>query len=151
MNHGKHGKLGNARTGTSFTSRFMIREEEELLFTASAWAEAMVSNDAERISRFMSDDWVIVSERGVSTKEHFLSFVESGQLTHTTFEAVDEPRVKIYGDTAVLTARVINTAQFAGQQFDADEWTSDVFRRIDGKWLCVLSHITPVDKNFLKE
>ena len=116
--------------------------EEELLAIAADWAEAMVSNDAARIGGFMADDWVIVSERGVSSKEHFLSFVESGALTHSAFDSVDDPRVKIYGDTAVITARVTNTAFFNGQRFDADEWTSDVFRRIDGKWLCVLSHIT---------
>ena len=119
-----------------------MNTEQELLKIAADWAEAMVSNDAGRIGSFMADDWVIVSERGVSSKEHFLSFVESGALTHSKFEAEGEPRVKIYGDTAVITARVLNTAFFNQQRFDADEWTSDVFRRIDGKWLCVLSHIT---------
>jgi hypothetical protein len=59
-----------------------------------------------------------------------------------------EPRVKVYGDTAVLTARVTNTAHFGGQQFDADEWTTDVLVRRDGKWLCVLSHITAADPRY---
>ncbi|MFG1783270.1 DUF4440 domain-containing protein [Rhodococcus oryzae] len=49
---------------------------------------------------------------------------------------------RIYGDTAVFTARVTNTAHYAGQQFDADEWTSDLFVRRGGRWLCVLTHIT---------
>jgi ketosteroid isomerase-like protein len=120
----------------------MNSEEQELLRVASDWAVAMVSNDATRIGSFMADDWVIVSERGVSTKEHFLSFVETGALTHSAFDAVGESRVKRYGDTAVITARVTNTAFFSGQRFDADEWTSDVFRKEDGQWLCVLSHIT---------
>ena len=119
-----------------------MNTEQELLQVAAEWAEAMVSNDAARIGSFMADDWVIVSDRGVSSKEHFLSFVESGALTHSKFETEGEPRVKIYGDTAVITARVMNTAIFSGQRFDADEWTSDVFRRIDGRWLCILSHIT---------
>ena len=43
----------------------------------------------------------------------------------------------------MLSARIINTAHFGEQQFDADEWTTDVFVKRDGKWLCVLSHITP--------
>lgn len=125
--------------------------EVELLAIANEWAEAMVSNDAARIGSFMADEWIIVSERGIATKEHFLSFVESGALTHSSFEMIGDARTKFYGETAVLTARVINTANFGGQQFDADEWTTDVFRRLDGSWLCVLSHITPVDKTFLKE
>src|SRR5688572_26240058 len=104
----------------------MNAEEQELLDGAREWAEAMVANDAKRIGSFMADDWVIVSERGVATKEYFLSFVESGALTHTSFEMVGEPRLKIYGDSAVLTVRVTNTAFFHGERFDADEFTSDV-------------------------
>jgi 6-phosphogluconolactonase (cycloisomerase 2 family) len=57
---------------------------------------------------------------------------------------VGEARVKVYGETAVFSARVVNTAHFGAQQFDADEWTTDVFVKRDGRWLCVLSQITPV-------
>jgi len=122
--------------------------KQELDAIGTAWAEAMVANEADRIGSFMADEWVIVSERGISTKEDFLTFVRSGQLTHSAFEMSGAARAKVYGDTAVLTCRVTNTAHFGGQQFDADEWTSDVFVKRDGKWLCALSHITTVDKNF---
>jgi hypothetical protein len=65
--------------------------------------------------------------------------------------ATGEARIKVYGETAILSCRVVNTAHFGGQTFDADEWTSDVFVKRGGKWLCVLSHITPVDKSWEKE
>lgn len=122
--------------------------KEELLTLGSEWAEAMVANDAARIGSFMDDDWVIVSDRGLSTKMDFLSYVESGALTHSAFEMAGDARVKVYGDTAVMTIRVVNTAHFGGQQFDADEWATDVFVKRDGKWSCVHSHITVVDKKF---
>ena len=126
--------------------------KQELLTLGADWARAMVANDAARIGSFMADDWVIVSDRGISTKQDFLSYVESGALTHSTFEMKgNDARVRIYGDTAIMSIRVVNTAHFGGQHFDADEWTSDVFVKRDGKWLCVLSHITPVDKNWEKE
>lgn len=51
--------------------------EDELLKTGADWAEAMIANDADRIGSFMADEWVMVSERGISSKEHFLSFVHS--------------------------------------------------------------------------
>lgn len=122
--------------------------KQELLNLGESWAAAMVANDAEKIGSFMADDWVIVSERGISTKDDFLGFVASGALTHSTFEMASDARVKVYGDTAVMTIRVVNTAHFGGQQFDADEWATDVFVKQDGKWLCVHSHITAADKNF---
>ena len=123
---------------------------EELLKLGERWAAAMVANDAERIGSFMADEWVIVSERGISTKEDFLSFVRSGQLTHSMFEMVGDARIREYDETAVLTARIVNTAHFGGQQFDADEWTTDVFVKRDGRWICVLSHITPANRGETK-
>jgi len=123
-------------------------EARRIIEDGAEWAAAMIENDADRIGSFMADDWVIVSERGVSEKEHFLGFVRSGRLTHSKFEMVGEPRVRIYGDTAVMTYRLINTAHFDGRQFDADEWTTEVLVKRGGKWLCVLSHITAALKDF---
>jgi len=116
---------------------------QESLNFAGSWAKAIVSNDAEAISGFMSEDWVIVGENGVTNKPDFLSRVASGDLTHETMEMVGEARVKIYGDTAVLTARVTNNGHYKNQPFSADEWTTDVFRRLENCWSCVLSHVTP--------
>ncbi|MFB8138525.1 nuclear transport factor 2 family protein [Streptomyces parvus] len=107
------------------------------------WAAAIVANDADRIGSFMADEWVIVSESGITEREAFLGYVRSGDLTHSAMGAVTPPRVRIHGDTALVTARITNTAHYGGQRFDADEWTTDVFVRRDGHWRCVLSHITP--------
>jgi ketosteroid isomerase-like protein len=116
--------------------------QADILSIHEQWSTAIVSNDAERIGRFMADDWVIVSDSGLTSKEQFLSIIQSGELTHSTFDRVNDARVRTYGDTAVLTARLTNTAHYHGRQFDADEWTTDVFVRRNGRWLCVLSHIT---------
>ena len=131
--------------------KLMKTEEHELIRVGKEWSEAMIANDAKRIGSFMADEWVIVSEHGISSKERFLSFVESGALTHSTFDMIGEARTKIYGDTALLTARIVNTAHFGGQQFDQDEYSTDVFVRRDGRWLCVLTHITSVKKDLQKE
>jgi len=118
-------------------------DHADLVVVADDWAAAIVANDAERIGAFMADEWVIVSESGISPRERFLSLVESGELTHSAMDRIGPARIRIYGDTAILTARVTNTAHHGGRRFDADEWTTDVFVRRDGRWLCVLSHITP--------
>lgn len=107
------------------------------------WAAAIVANDAERIAAFMADEWVIVSESGITDRDTFLAFVTSGDLTHSAMQAITPPRIRVHGDTAVVTARITNTAHYGGDRFDADEWTTDVFVRRNGDWRCVLSHITP--------
>ena len=117
--------------------------EQEIFDISEQWGEAIVANDADAIGSFMADDWIIVSERGVSTKEHFLSFVRSGQLTHSSMELAELHSVRVYGDTAIIASRITNTAQLGGQTFEANEWTSDVFLKQDGEWKCVITHITP--------
>lgn len=117
--------------------------EQEILVFAERWAQAILSNDSESIGSFMSDVWVIVGENGTTNKPDFLSWIVSGDSTHETMEMVGEARMKIYGDSAVLTARVTNNGHYKNQPFSADEWTTDVFRREKESWTCVLSHIMP--------
>lgn len=119
-------------------------EQREIIDLSAAWSRAIVANDADAIGEFMADDWIMVSERGINTKEHFLSFVRSGQLTHDSMDMAEFGQIKFNGDTAILAARVTNTAHFGGQTFEANEWTSDVFVRTEAGWKCVMTHITPV-------
>jgi len=108
---------------------------------SAAWEQAMVSNDADAIGRFMADDWVIVSESGATKKDDFLAVVASGDLTHETFKG-EIISVRQYGEAAVLTGRVRNNGHYQGRPFSADEWTTDVFVKRNGKWLCIHSHLT---------
>ncbi|WP_019812764.1 nuclear transport factor 2 family protein [Saccharomonospora saliphila] len=121
-------------------------DERELWETARAWQRAMVANDAGALSRFVSHDWVRVDQTGVGTREEFLSLVAARELTHSAMRTIEgSERVRVYGDLAVVTARVTNTAHYRGREFHADEWTTDVFRRGEQGWVCVLSHVTPVE------
>ncbi len=117
--------------------------QREILDFAERWAKAIVSNDTATIGSFMSDDWVIVGENGTTNKPDFLAWIASGDLTHETMKMVGEARIQIYGETAVLTARVTNNGHYKNQPFSADEWTTDVFRRLENRRSCVLSHVTP--------
>ncbi len=114
----------------------------ELIAIDDAWAAALVGNDADRMGSFMADEWVIVSESGITTKEEFLGLVRSGSLTHSAMDRISEALARFHGDTATISSRVTNTAHYRGQRFDADEWTTSVFVRRGGSWLCVLSQIT---------
>ena len=90
----------------------------------------------------MADEWLMISETGVATKEHFLSVVRSGALTHSAMDLAELASIKVYGDTAILAARITNTAHFGGATFNVDAWTSDVFVRSGGEWKCVMTHYT---------
>jgi hypothetical protein len=80
---------------------------------------------------------------GTGALEHILRVIGNGDLRHDTMTK-DVGRVKVYGDVAVVTARGWNTGAFKGQPISADEWVTDVYRKVGGRWRCVLTHLTPV-------
>jgi len=115
---------------------------EELIVIANEWDRAMVENDAEAIGRYMADDWTIVGSDGsVGDKPTFLALVKSGTLSHDVMES-DDFRVRIYGETAVVTARGVSGGKYQGQPFRELERSSCVFVRQEGKWRCVLTHLS---------
>jgi ketosteroid isomerase-like protein len=116
----------------------------EFVALEDAFNSAMISNDVERIAACISDDWVLITpEVGPVSRAGMLGAIASGTLTHATMSK-DVGSVRVYGDTAIVSGRGQNTGTFRGAPISADEWVTDVYHRIDGRWLCVLTHLTPV-------
>jgi len=121
--------------------------EDELIAIAHDWDRAMVGNDAEAIGRYMADDWVIIGSDGrVGDKATFLGLVKSGTLTHDEMTSEDF-HVRVYGDTAVVSARGVSGGKYQGQPFREVELSSCVFVRQAGEWRCVLTHLSRLAQN----
>ena len=120
------------------------RETAEFNALEQRFTHAMISNDVGQIRACITDDWALVTpEVGVVAGARVLQAIEAGQLSHDTMTK-DIVRVRVYGEVALVTARGRNTGQFRGAPLSADEWVTDVYRRVDGQWRCVLTHLTPV-------
>jgi ketosteroid isomerase-like protein len=118
--------------------------EEEVIAVANEWDRAMVGNNADAIGRYMADDWTIIGSDGrVGDKATFLGLVQSGVLSHDVMESTDMI-VRVYGDTAVVTARGVSGGKYQGHPFREVERTSCVFVRQDGQWRCVLTHLSRI-------
>jgi ketosteroid isomerase-like protein len=108
--------------------------------------EAVVSNSVDQIKQCITSDWVLVdSQGGIIAQEGFFRVLEQGLLSHNTMTK-KILRVKVYGDMALVTGRGQNTGSWQGQPMEADEWITDVYKKENDKWLCVLTHLTPVKK-----
>ncbi len=109
-----------------------------------AFNAAMISNDVEQISRCITDDWILVTpEAGPVSRSRILGVIGSGLLTHATMTKV-ATHACVAGDMAWVTGRGQNTGTFNGQPMEADEYITDIYRRVDGEWRCILTHLTPV-------
>lgn len=118
---------------------------QELALVEERFNQAMVSNDTARIGECISPEWALVTpQAGIVPRERIMNAIASGVLSHDTMTK-DVQRVEVYGDVAVVTGRGTNTGKFRGEPMSADEWVTDVYRRVDGRWLCVLTHLTPAE------
>jgi ketosteroid isomerase-like protein len=116
--------------------------EEELLKVEKEFAKTIVSNDLEGLGRLVTDDWIIIDPNGeMVDRARFFEVIKSGALTHDMMESEDL-RVRVYGDSAVVTAVTRTKGKFMGQEFSTQERATDVFVKHDGQWRCVLTHLT---------
>ena len=106
--------------------------------------DAVISNDPGQIRKCVTPDWVLIdSQGGIISQEGFFQVLEQKLLSHSAMTK-EILRVKVYGDIAVVTGRGQNTGSWQGKAFEADEWITDVYKKEEEQWLCVLTHLTPV-------
>ena len=120
--------------------------EEEFLKLEGAFAKAIVTNDVEGIARLVANDWIIIDPNGeIVDRTRFFEVIKSGALTHDVMESGDF-RVRVYENSAVVTAVTRTKGKFMGQEFSTQERATDVFVKRDGRWECVLTQLTRLPK-----
>jgi ketosteroid isomerase-like protein len=114
---------------------------ESALAADQELAKALRENNADAIPRYLSDDRTVITTHGdvAEGKSIFPEGIRSGYRTLTIFE-ISEPRVRLYGDTALVTTKVRIAGTFGGKTFDIGERQTDVWVWKDGAWKCVVTH-----------
>ena len=94
---------------------------------------AVKNNDAKTMDRILADDFVLVTGRGKS-------FTKADLLNDTRANVVYEHQedtnqvVRIWGDTAVVTALLWVKGTRDGKPFDYKLWFSDTYARTPAGW-----------------
>lgn len=119
---------------------------ESALAADQALAKAIRDNDAQGIVDMLDDDWIVVATTGGMGvgKTVFPDGIRSGGLVRKTFELID-PRVRLYGNVAVVTSKIKTSGVLQGKPFDVLERQTDVLVWKDGAWKCVLTHETKME------
>jgi ketosteroid isomerase-like protein len=121
---------------------------ENALAADDSLAKAIGNNDPDGIARWLDKDWAVISGTGGVGEgpSIFPDGVRSGVLTRKTME-LSEPRVRLFGDMALVTTKVKTSGTFQGKPFDVVERQTDVLRWENGGWKCVLTHETIIQHN----
>jgi ketosteroid isomerase-like protein len=99
--------------------------------------EASLKRDAEFSVRTLTDDYVGITPLGqIATKQETISARRSGQLRYESMNITDMV-VRLYGDTAVVTARADVKGRQLGEDFSGPYRYTRVWVRRNGQWQAV--------------
>lgn len=108
---------------------------------------AVKNNNAATMDRILADDFILIVGSGKSyTKADLLAEARSGAYK---FEHQDdsEQTVRVWGDTAVITAKLWEKGTESGSAFDRKLWFSDTYVRTPNGWKYVFGQASlPLSK-----
>jgi ketosteroid isomerase-like protein len=127
-------ELGKAvhREGENMTNTSDI----ETLIAAldTEYQAAVKNNDADTMDRILADDFILVTGRGkVYNKTQLLETAKNKDIIYEHQEDTQQT-VRVWSDTAVITALLWQKGTFKGQPFDDHLWFSDTYIRTPGGW-----------------
>lgn len=101
-----------------------------------SYQAAVKSNDADRIDAILHDDfWMVLGDGRTISREELL---DCARRRECRFEVQDEDpgtqAVRVWGDTAVVTARLWIKGTREDQPFERRLWFSDTYVRTSDGW-----------------
>lgn len=102
------------------------------------WVKAIMRADTETLNRVMADDFFFTYPLEGDDKAQFIADVTSGDLKiqHISREQLS---VRVFGSTAVLTARDSATWLYHGRELSGQYKIIMVYTERDGRWqLCAV-------------
>jgi ketosteroid isomerase-like protein len=130
---GRYEAVGNPKFSTGPTAENALVADQQL-------ALALQNNDTPGIYRMLDKDWAVISTHGgvAEGPSVFPSGVSSGFRTLTKM-VLSAPRVRMFGNVALVTTKVNLAGQLGGKTFDMMERQTDVWRWEQGGWKCILT------------
>ena len=98
------------------------------------YQRAVEQNDRQTMARILADDFILIEGDGkVSTKADLLNEAGSGQ-TKYEHQVDSERTIRVWGDTAVVSAKLWAKGLEDGKQVDYHLWFSDTYVRTANGW-----------------
>jgi ketosteroid isomerase-like protein len=111
-------------------------EEEKKTVAAldTQYQAAVKANDAATMDRILADDFILVVGSGKTyTKVDLLKDARGGASVYE-HQQDTEQTVRVWGKTAVVTAKLWEKGTSSGKSFDYTLWFSDTYVRTPSGW-----------------
>ena len=109
-------------------------DEKAVAALDTQYQKAVSKNDAATMDRILADDFVLVTGRGaIYTKADLLKDARDKTEIYERQEDTQQ-KVRVWGDTAVVTALLWVKGTSAGKPIDYQLWFSDTYVRTPKGW-----------------
>lgn len=131
-----------AKTNQTNSSEAEVRKLER------AWLDAYEQHDAKAMNAIVADDFMITFPDGSKqTKPQIMDSIKGPKNTANPLKFhTEEVTARVYGDTVILTGRVITEYQRDGKPAKNADLYTDTYVRRNGKWQVVASHLSTAPK-----
>ena len=131
------------------------KDEQELKRLEDEWLNTYLRGDKATFDRFVADDFTGTDESAVlrnkMQERELIQAPPSGAIKVSLTN--EDVQVRIYGDTAIVTGRIVQKAERAGQDsFGFQSRFTDTFLKRQGRWQVVARHYSriPLERTAIK-
>ncbi len=111
-----------------------MADAREVALLDDEYQRAVEGNDSEAMAKILADDFVLVVGDGRHySKEDLLEEARERRIIYE-FQKDSNKEVRVWGDTAVVTALLSARGREGGRLFEYNVWFSDTYSRSGGRW-----------------
>jgi uncharacterized protein (TIGR02246 family) len=121
--------------------------QDEVLQAQEDMRQAFLHADGSALDRLLSDSWKVVHVNGrLQSKAQFIESLKSGRAKFLSI-AIDQPEVRVYGGTAIVTARWSNSIEFKGERTSGNDRVTTVWMREGQSWRDIADHASFIEES----
>lgn len=110
------------------------------------WTESYKQRNIDILSSLLAEDFVITVEDGnIYSKAGYISH-SADPSTHVQAAELSDLKVRIHGDTAVVTGAYHEKGESNGKPYEYHDRLTDIWMKVGGKWQVVASHYSTPSK-----
>lgn len=126
--------LGTAATSELMKASVTGDDRTAIMVLDATYQAAVKANDVAAMDKLLADDFVLVTGSGKAfTKADLLKEARNATIQYEQQDDTDQT-VRVWGDTAVITAKLWLKGTDSGRPFDKHAWFSDTYVRGKNGW-----------------
>ena len=106
--------------------------------------DAYIHRDMAALDRILAPDYMFIDDLGtLITKAQMIASFQTGERKMGAYR-IDDQKVRVYGDAAVMTYRYTSEEQYQGKDDSGERQLTRVFAKRNGQWQMVSGHETRI-------